>query len=70
MASVRLSIADRPAGVELKVGPMQAGAAEGLRSSLALPDLGGSLESLADEVRTEADGDGEYLVVEFAAATS
>jgi serine/threonine-protein kinase RsbW len=67
---VRLSIADHPGGVELKVGPMQAGAAEGLRSSLALPDVGGSLESLADEVRTEADGDGEYLVVEFAAAAS
>jgi serine/threonine-protein kinase RsbW len=65
---VRLSIADRPEGVELKVGPMASGAAEGLRSSLALPDLGGSLESLADEVRTESDGDGEYLVVAIAAA--
>jgi serine/threonine-protein kinase RsbW len=67
---VRLSIADRPEGVELKVGPMQKGAAEGLRSSLSLPDVGGSLETLADEVRTEADGDGEYLVVEIAAAGS
>jgi hypothetical protein len=67
---VRLSIADRPDGVELRVGPMRSGAAEGLRSSLSLPDVGGSLETLADEVRTEADGDGEYLVVEIAAATS
>ncbi len=65
---MRLSIADRPEGVELKVGPMAAGAAEGLRSSLALPEVGGSLETLADEVRTEADGDGEYLVVAIAAA--
>ena len=64
---VRLSIADRPEGVELKVGPMASGAAAGLRDSLALPDIGGSLETLADEVRTEADGDGEYLVVAFAA---
>lgn len=64
---VRLSIADRPEGVELKVGPMTSGAAEDLRQSLALPEVGGSLESLADEVRTEADGDGEYLVVAIAA---
>jgi serine/threonine-protein kinase RsbW len=67
---VRLSIADRPEGVELKVGPMGSGAAEALRSSLALPEVGGSLETLADEVRTEADGDGEYLVVAIAAAAS
>ncbi len=64
---VRLSIADRPEGVELKVGPMTAGAAVSLRESLSLPDVGGSLESLADEVRTESDGDGEYLVVAIAA---
>ena len=67
---VRLSIADRPEGVELKVGPMPTGAADGLRESLALPDVGGSLETLADEVRTEADGDGEYLVVAIAATAS
>ena len=66
---VRLSIADRPEGVELKVGPMEAGAAAGLRESLALPDVGGSLETLADEVRTESDGDGEYLVVAIAAVS-
>jgi anti-sigma regulatory factor (Ser/Thr protein kinase) len=64
---VKLSIADRPEGVELKIGPMASGAADGLRSSLSLPDVGGSLETLADEVRTEADGDGEYLVVGIAA---
>jgi serine/threonine-protein kinase RsbW len=65
---VLVSIADKPDGVELKVGPMETGAAEGLRESLALPDVGGSIETLADEVRTEADGDGEYLVVGIAAA--
>jgi hypothetical protein len=64
---VKLSIADRTDGVELKIGPMESGAAAGLRSSLSLPDVGGSLETLADEVRTEADGDGEYLVVGIAA---
>jgi anti-sigma regulatory factor (Ser/Thr protein kinase) len=67
---VKLSIADRPEGVELKIGPMASGGADGLRSSLAIPDVGGSLETLADEVRTEADGDGEYLVVGIAAQAS
>ena len=41
-----------------------------LDKSLSLPDVGGSLESLADEVRTEADGDGEYLVVGITATAS
>lgn len=67
---VKLSIADRPEGVELKIGPMASGAADGLRASLSLPDVGGSLETLADEVRTEADGDGEYLVVGIAATAT
>jgi serine/threonine-protein kinase RsbW len=60
---VSLSIADRQRGVELRVGPMEKGAAERLRSSLKLPQLGGSLENLADEVRVEQDGEGDFLVV-------
>lgn len=64
---VCLSILDGPEGVELRVGPMEAGGGEGLRQSLEMPAVGGSLESLADELRVESDGDGEYLVVGIAA---
>jgi anti-sigma regulatory factor (Ser/Thr protein kinase) len=60
---VLLSIADRDEGLELRVGPMKGGGAEQLRASLNLPDVGGSLESLADDVRVEQDDDGEFLVV-------
>ena len=60
---VSLSIADVDDGVELAVGPMQGGAAERLRESLDLPELGGSLASLADEVRTERGDEGEFLVI-------
>ena len=60
---VSLSIADVDSGVELSVGPMQGGSAERLRESLDLPDLGGSLVSLADEVRIEQGDEGEFLVV-------
>jgi serine/threonine-protein kinase RsbW len=50
---VCLSIADRDEGVELRVGPMGSGGGERLRASLDLPEIGGSLERLADEVRVE-----------------
>lgn len=64
---VRLTIADRPAGVELRVGPMRRGGAGRLRESLALPAEQGSLEGLADELRIEDGEEGEFLVVGIAA---
>jgi hypothetical protein len=63
---VNISIADREEGVELRVGPMASGGADRLRSGLELPEVGGSLESLADEMRSERGEDGEYLVVGIA----
>lgn len=63
---VSLSIADRPEGVELRIGPMTSGGAERLRQSFELPEVG-SLATLADEVRVEAGEEGEFLVVEIAA---
>lgn len=64
---VSLSIADGSDGVELRVGPMESGGGERLRESLQLPELGGSLEALADELRVDRDDDGEFLVVGIAA---
>lgn len=64
---VSFSIADREEGLELRVGPMKGGGAEQLRASLNLPAVGGSLESLADEVRVEQGDGGEFLVVGIAA---
>jgi len=63
---VSLSILDREEGVELRVGPMFEGGAERLRASLELPQVGVSLEKLADEVRVEADDEGDFLVVGIA----
>jgi len=60
---VLLSIADLPEGIELKVGPMTHGGAERLRASFELPEVGGSLEALTDELRVEEGDEGEYLVV-------
>ena len=63
---VSLSLADRPEGVQLRVGPMKSGAAEQLRASLDLPEVGGTLETLADELRVEQDEEGDFLVVGIA----
>ena len=39
-----------------------------IREELEVPDVGGSLEALADELTVEESDDGEYLVIRFAAA--
>jgi serine/threonine-protein kinase RsbW len=64
---VCLSIADREQGVELRVGPMKGGGGEQLRASLELPEVGGTLETLADEVRVEEQDEGDFLVIGIAA---
>ena len=59
------SVADGDGGIDLRVGPLPPEASRGLREGLSLPELGGSLESLADELLVEQGEDGEYLVVRF-----
>ncbi|HSS34097.1 MAG TPA: ATP-binding protein [Solirubrobacterales bacterium] len=59
---VSLSIAERPEGVVLRVGPMISGAAERLQQSLEVPAVG-SLAKLADDLHVDRDSEGEYLVV-------
>jgi hypothetical protein len=46
---------------------MPSGGAERLRQSLGLPEVGGSLESLADELRVEEGEAGDFLVIGIAA---
>lgn len=67
---VSLSLADRPEGVRLRVGPMKKGAAERLRASLDLPEVGGTLATLADELRVEQDDEGDFLVVGIASLSN
>ena len=62
------SISDEQGGIDLRVGPVPAGASEKLREGLSVPEVGGSLEMLADEMRVEkGEAGGEYLVIRFAA---
>jgi serine/threonine-protein kinase RsbW len=62
---VRLGLGESEAGLELRLGPMERGAANAIREELAVPDLGGSLEALVDELEVDESGDGDYLVIRF-----
>jgi serine/threonine-protein kinase RsbW len=63
---VRLGFEDGGEGIGLRLGPMEPGAAGRIREELEVPV--GSLEALADELAVEESGDGDYLVIRFAAA--
>jgi anti-sigma regulatory factor (Ser/Thr protein kinase) len=64
---IRVALADADGAVELRLGPMEAGSADRLRERLELPEVGGTLESLADEIASEEAEDGDYLRVRFVA---
>jgi anti-sigma regulatory factor (Ser/Thr protein kinase) len=64
---VKLTLADGEGGLELRLGPMEGGGAERIREQLTMPDVGGSLEALADEFEVEGAGDGDYLAIRFKA---
>jgi anti-sigma regulatory factor (Ser/Thr protein kinase) len=65
---VRLGFEEGRDGIELRLGPMDSGAAQAIRDELEVPDVGGSLETLADELTVDQSDDGEYLIIRFAAA--
>jgi anti-sigma regulatory factor (Ser/Thr protein kinase) len=65
---VRLGLGDSEDGLELRLGPMEKGAASEIRRELEVPDLGGSLEALADELAVDESDDGDYLIVRFVTA--
>jgi len=62
---VRLGLDEGEDCLELRLGPMEAGGAEAIRRGLDVPDVGGSLESLADGMAVEGGPDGDYLIVRF-----
>jgi len=68
--SYRFAVGDGDGGIDLRVGPLPEGATERLRDGLSLPEVGGSLETLADRVEVEGGESGEYLVVRFDPATA
>jgi serine/threonine-protein kinase RsbW len=65
---VRLGLEDDEGAIQLRLGPMDPGGAEQIREDLMVPEVGGSLETLVDELTVEESEDGEYLLISFAAA--
>jgi anti-sigma regulatory factor (Ser/Thr protein kinase) len=63
---VRVGLEESEAGLELRLGPMEKGAAGQIRRELEVPGVGGSLEALADELTVEGSDEGDYLIVRFA----
>lgn len=64
--AVRLLVSESDDGLSLRIGPLDTGMAGELRQGLYLPEeIGGSLETLADEVTVEDMPDGEYLYIRF-----
>jgi serine/threonine-protein kinase RsbW len=63
--TVKLALADAEDGIELRLGPMANGGAEEIRRELGVPEVGGSLEALADGLSVEDAEDGDYLAIRF-----
>ena len=59
--TVRMVFEDGDGTIDVRVGPMQQGGAEQLRSELEIPGLGATLEKLADDVSVDQTPDGEYF---------
>jgi hypothetical protein len=64
---IRLNLGESDSRLELRLGPMEKGSAAEIRRQLEVPELGGSLEALADELAVDESNDGDYLIVRFAA---
>ncbi len=62
---VRLGLGESEKGLELRLGPMEVGAAGEIRKQLEVPEVGGSLEGLVEEVAVEESDEGDYLIVRF-----
>ncbi len=61
---IRVHVVARHGSVELRVGPLRTGGADGLVASAALPGVGNVLERVADALeRQQRDHDGEFLLI-------
>jgi serine/threonine-protein kinase RsbW len=68
--TARIAVSEDEDQFEVRVGPLVEGGGERLLDLMRIPELGVSLETLADEVRVDDSPDGELLVVRIAAAAA
>ena len=61
---IRAQVVARMGSVEMQIGPLRDGGAQGLVDSAALPGVGNVLERVADELQPfESDDGDEYLII-------
>jgi anti-sigma regulatory factor (Ser/Thr protein kinase) len=59
----KIEVDEQDGELSMRVGPLADGGGDRLVQGMRIPELGGSLERLADEIRVEQDGGGEILVL-------
>ena len=64
--TAHIAVSEQDGSFEVRVGPLPEGGGQRLLEGLRIPDLGGSLETLADEVRVDQSDAGDVLVVRIA----
>jgi len=65
-AIAEVAITEADGQFTLRVGPLRDGGGERLRERMRIPELGASLEGLADEMSVESEDSGDYLSMTIA----
>jgi anti-sigma regulatory factor (Ser/Thr protein kinase) len=64
--TAQVEITELDAAFRVRLGPLRDGGGERLLDRMRIPELGASLEGLADEMAVESDSAGEFLVMRIA----
>ena len=64
--TVRIIVTEDSGAFGVRIGPLEPGDGRSLLDGLRIPQLGASLETLAEEVAVEAGDEGEYVVLRIA----
>jgi anti-sigma regulatory factor (Ser/Thr protein kinase) len=63
----QIEVDEKGGELRLRIGPLIDGGGDRLVEGMRIPELGGSLERLADEIHVEHDSGGELLILRVAA---
>lgn len=61
-----IAIVEADGAFTVRVGPLRGGGGDRLRERMRIPELGASLEGLADEIGVESNDSGDFLVMRIA----
>jgi serine/threonine-protein kinase RsbW len=64
--TAQVSITEDEGAFTVRLGPLREGGGERLLNRMRIPELGASLEGLADEMSVDSDAAGDYLLMRIA----